>query len=187
MGLFFDDIDAAHRFSLELDRHQNTLTCTGCSCSGQFVSHGFVYKKHSQGRQRTVGKRILCSSRCGRSGCGRTLRLYLNTELPRLQYTATHLLIFLTTLIAGFSIQRAYSQATSAPTTRNAYRWINKLNRKLMDYRNRLRKPKEAAAMFGRSRSRRLHILLITLERLSSILEQPLCQHYQQRYQSAFI
>jgi len=184
MRTFFDNIDILHRFTLELDRHRDDLACKSCSKSNQFVSHGFVYKKHSQGRQRTVGKRILCSNRYGKSGCGRTTRLYLSDEMPLLQYTAEHLFIFLVALLAGFSIHSAYTRATRSLNPRNAYRWLNKLQRKLMDYRNVLATlPRTVPPLFA-NRSRRLQLLLQTLHQLLSISP---CQYYQQHHQSAFI
>jgi len=95
-----------------VDCQTDSLCCQHCSKKDQFVSHGFVYKKQFHGKTRTVDKRLFCSSRHGRSGCGRTARLYLATELSRLHYTATHLTVFLLALLAGHSTIQAYQGAT---------------------------------------------------------------------------
>jgi hypothetical protein len=75
MRLFFPDFDTLHRFTLELDRHQEALTCHHCARRGQLVSHGFVYRKQHNADKQPVAKRIFCSNRHGKTGCGRTRRL----------------------------------------------------------------------------------------------------------------
>lgn len=85
MPKYFNDMDTLHRFTLEIDRYQDELQCHHCAKNDQFVSHGFIYKQRSQSLREAVGKRIFCSNRYGRSGCARTFRLYIATELPSLQ------------------------------------------------------------------------------------------------------
>lgn len=187
MRTFFDDIDTLHRFTLELDHHRASLACPHCSKCGQFVAHGFVHKKHSQGLKRTVGKRILCSNRYGKSGCGRTQRLYLTSEVPMLQYTAQHLFTFLSALLTGLSVHGAYAQATGCSEPRNAFRWLNKLQRKLSDYRSVLVTRPRAAFSPPNCRTRRLQLLLTTLQQLFALPGLSNCRHYQQRFQQTFV
>lgn len=167
MICYFDDLESLHRFTLSLDSQTEPLCCQHCSKRDQFVSHGFVYKKQHHGKTRTVGKRLFCSSRYGRSGCGRTVRLYLVAELSRLHYTATHLTVFLLALLAGQSTQRAYQTATQTTEPRNAWRWLNKLQRKRVDYRAMIynRILKTPACCFTSTQTQR-GILLSTLQHL---------------------
>lgn len=172
---------------MELDHHEDTLECKKCSKGDQFVSHGFVYKKHTKGQQRTVGKRIFCSNRHGKTGCGCTYRLYLAVELPSLQYTTEHLFVFLTALLAGLGIQKAYTKATNALDPRNAYRWLCKLERKLIEHRAFVATRTQPGLLAFITRCRRLQILLPTIQRIFSKTDRQPCLQYQLRQQSAFI
>jgi len=96
---FFKDLGRLHQFTLSLDFHQDMTQCHKCSKHDQFVSHGFVYKKQRQGDKTIVGKRIFCSNRYGKVGCGSTHRLYLTAQIPSLQYNTEHLFRFLLELI----------------------------------------------------------------------------------------
>jgi len=184
---FFKDLDSLDLFTVELERHQNLLECKKCSKNDQFVSHGYVYKKHVQGGIRTVGKRIFCSDRYRRSGCGSTLRLYLAAELPALQYTTTELFIFLSSLIDNISIQKAYEKATLTENPRNAYRWLTKCLRKLSDYRCFLNKRTEAQRPLFKSKSKRRQLLLPTLQHLFVKTQHPPCAAYQMNRQACFL
>jgi hypothetical protein len=187
MSHYFDNLDTLQQFTMELDRHTDTLACKHCQNSGQFVSHGFVFKKHYNGDKRVVGKRLFCSNRYRRKGCGRTLRLYLSEQIPKLAYSTIELTLFLCALIAGDSIQQAYQKATHCSDTRNAYRWLDKLERKLTDYRQHMKRSTQPPSGQFLSRTRRLQVLLPTIVILLKSLGSKLCQHYQLRYQQAFM
>ncbi len=174
-------------FSLSLDYHKDVLQCANCSKNDQFVSHGFVYKQRSQTLREKVGKRIFCSNRYGYSGCGRTFRLYIAEEFPCLQYGAAHLFVFLLALMRPVTIQQAYEKATGTAEPRNAWRWLNKLQRKLIDYRCFLTCRTGERGLQPRSRTRRLQILLPTVKQLFFSLNGCPCAHYQMRHQVSFI
>lgn len=184
---FFKDLDNLDLFTMELERHQDLLECKKCSKNDQFVSHGYVYKKHVKGDTRTVGKRIFCSDRYHRSGCGSTLRLYLATELPAHQYTSIHLFIFLSSLIDNASIQKAYEKATLTENPRNAYRWLNKCLRKLTDYRLFLNKRTEVQSLLFKSKNKRRQLLLPTLQSLFVKTKHLPCATYQMNHQTCFL
>lgn len=187
MKKYFADLEELHRFTLSLDYHQDITACSKCLKHDQLVSHGFVYKKQRSGRKRVVGKRIFCSNRFGRSGCGRTHRLYLCTEIPTLQYSADHLFVFITGLIACFSIQQAYATATKTAEPRNAYRWLNRLTRKLIEYRNLVRTPAPKRVSTFKTSTRRFQLLLPTLQRLFEAIGPQSCAQYQRRFQTCFV
>jgi hypothetical protein len=161
---FFSSLDELQRITLALDHHRDTLApCAHCSRKDAFVSHGFVYKKQSCGEPVAVGKRLFCANRHGRLGCGRTYRLYLMERIPRLFYYALSVTLFVWALIAGASIAAAYQQATGAREPRHAYRWLAKLWNQMTYYRQWLTGRDVPP---GHARSRRLVILLPTLQRL---------------------
>jgi len=185
MERYFNDLDTLHRFTLALDSQLHPIQCWHCSKQGQFVSHGFVYKKQHRGERRAVGKRLFCSNRSGRSGCGRTLRLYLATELAFLHYTTVHLTAFLLALLSGRTIQHAYRAATQTTEPRNAWRWIQKLQRKLVDYRAWLKTPCPPLVCRVTVKNKQRGILLSSLQILFSALGS--CAQIQHRTQTAFV
>ena len=187
MRTYFNDIDTLHRFTMELDCHQHELECLICFKNNQFISHGYVYRHLSIEKKVIVGKRIFCSNRHGNSGCGATRRLYLTEFIPLLHYTTAHLFTFLCSLIALSSIQQAYQVATGTEDPRNAYRWLHKLNHKLIVFRSGLTKHAAHIAERFKTRTRRLQLLLPTLHTLFSNLPTNPCADYQHFQQAAFI
>lgn len=187
MPRFFNDIDSINLFTQSLDCHIDSLTCEKCSRNNQFVSHGYIYKQRSQSTTEAVGKRLFCSNRYGRSGCGKTLRLTIANEIPNLCYSGAQVFIFLTQLLAGNSVQHAYQQATRQFEARNAWRWLNKLTAKLTVFRSVFisRAPEHCAP--NSSHSRRRRILLPTIEHLCDRFNPSPCSAYQLHTQSAFL
>ena len=112
MKQFYPNFESINVLTLSLDYHQNELECKYCSKNDQFVSHGIIYKQRSSTCAEKVGKRIFCSNRYGRQGCGRTFQLYVANELPSFRYGAAHLFIFITALISMQEVDEAYHQAT---------------------------------------------------------------------------
>jgi hypothetical protein len=187
MRTFFDTLESLHRYTLELDYHQDELLCPNCSKNDQFVSHGFVYRQISSTQQVVVGKRIFCTNRHGKTGCGATHRLYLTEYIPSLRYTTEHVFIFLSALMTRCTIQHAYNSATGTENPRNAYRWLRKLNNKLMAFRSDLSVQASRLVDYCKTQTHRLRLLLPTLQTLFSNLPENPCATYQQRKQIAFI
>lgn len=183
MPIFFDSIETLQSFSLE---QHSQLNCRFCFQSQHFISHGFVYKQESCGQSRIVGKRLFCTNRYGRSGCGRTVQLYLSTELPSCRYASSVLFLFIAALLAGSSVASAYFMATGTEDSRHAWRWLSKLNNQLGRFRTKVRQ-RVIEADF-KHRSHRLQLLLPTLNRLFCILnEANPCATFQQRFQAGFL
>ncbi len=187
MRTYFDNVDTLHRYTLELDLHQDELLCPNWFKCNSFVSHGFVYKQISSTQKVVVGKRIFCTNRHAKTGCGTTRRLYLAETIPSLRYSTQHLFTFLLSLIALCSIQQAYEAATGTKDPRNAYRWLHKLSLKLMNFRQGLTLHAPSLAERFKTRTRRLRVILPTLQTLFSTLPTNPCTHYQHRRQTAFI
>lgn len=150
-----------HAFSLAPE-----LCCDRCGLDDQFVSHGFVYQKQHQSQPVRVGKRLCCSNRFGRSGCGKTVRLYLADAIPRLHYSAQVVSLFLVALLQGSSVISAYQQAIgSEREARQAWRWIGRLYRQLPLWRADFEKRSESLVKKG---SARLQVLLCSVADLLS-------------------
>ena len=187
MRIFFENMDDLHRFTMELNYHHNKIQCKSCLQNGQFVSHGFVYKKQNNGKQKAIGKRLYCSNRHGKSGCGKTVRLYLDNHIPMLQYTVSHLLVFISSLLAMSSIQAAYKMATNTEDPRNAYRWLHRLWKKLIEYRCFLQNQEESLSDKLKSRTLRFQNLLPTLHTLFIKAHGYPCRYFQKTTQTSFI
>lgn len=185
MKRFYPDFESINAFTLSLDYHQNELECMHCLKSKQFVSHGIVYKQRSIEIREKVGKRIFCSNRFGRTGCGRTFQLYMASEIPRFRYGAAHLFVFITVLMTGQKIEQAYEQATQQYEHRNAWRWLSRLMRNLSQYRSYLKVRKNNCTRSIHSTSQYLKHLLPTLARLLTSPHSG-CFDYQIRQQQPF-
>jgi hypothetical protein len=187
MKIVYDTLDALHQFSVSLDHHE--LTCTYCKARGQFVSHGFCYKQRSQTVREAVGKRLFCSKRSGRTGCGRTVQLYVASEVPTLQYGTTQLFVFITALLANFSITVAYHKAVGKRESRHAWRWFKKLMQQLIVYRGYLHREAHTEVEMFATQSRSRQLLLPTLKALFSQAHQELnhIAHFQHLHQVSFM
>ena len=184
MQRFFDTFSSIDLFTLSLNHHQDKTQCAHCLKNNQFVSHGIVYKQHSITEREPVGKRIICSNRYGRSGCGRTIQLYVSDRVPRLHYDASVVFVFISLLMAKVCVSQAYQQATGQFETRNAWRWLTKLIRQLSTYRCTLSARTTAIV---HHQSRRLQLLLPTLMQMISQTNVRLCASYQLNHQRAFM
>ena len=184
MDRFYPDIESLDAFTRSLGSLGEKIQCKHCQRHGQMVSHGFIV---TQVEKEPVGKRLLCSNRYGRSGCGKTQQLYVAHRFPFLRYGAAQLLIFLTSLLIGRHLEDAYEAATGQVDPRNAWRWLNRLSLNLTDFRCLLearRRPMDAAVQL---KNRRLSLLLSALKPLLSLLPHNPCRHYQLLQQRAFI
>ncbi len=187
MQRFFDTLEAIHQFTRSLDQH--AFLCASCKTCGQFVSHGFCHKQHKFAATKTVGKRILCSKRSGRTGCGRTVQLYIASEVPRLHYDTAQLFAFITALLANRSITAAYEKAVGKPEPRHAWRWFKKLTQQLIVYRHYFHRDALTAAAVFHTHSLTRQLLLPTLQTLFSRAHQALnhIANFQKAHQVQFM
>jgi hypothetical protein len=184
MQIYYPSLEAIHQHTTQLDHAK----CIHCNQTNQLVSHGFIYKKQTCAEPEAVGKRIFCSNRNHRTGCGRTIQLYLDSIVRYLHYAGACVVAFVLSLINGMTIARAYHQATNADTPRNAYRWLNKLAAQLSHYRSLLHQPllqniEPAIA----ATSQRRCLLASTFQTLLQRFGQPLCSRYQQQWQRSLL
>jgi hypothetical protein len=68
--------------------------CAHCKQAHQLVSHGFVRRKRVGGEPEAIGKRVFCSNRNNRMGCGRTMQLYLESTIRYLHHAGERVVYF---------------------------------------------------------------------------------------------
>ena len=143
-------------------------TCPHCGKTNQSVSHGYVYKWTSDHHREVVGKRILCSRRYGRSGCGRTRQWYLADVVPQCQYRLSVFIAFIHALLAGDAVETAYTKTIvpSPNEPRQAWRWLQRFMKQLPRWRSCLSLTDETFEV--KQRSSPLKKLLPTLKALSN-------------------
>ena len=186
MQRFFQSISVLHQYTLSLRWNQQHLCCPHCKKHDQWVSHGFAYKQISIDQSVPVGKRILCSNRFGRSGCGRTHRLYCADRAPFIHYSLSVCIAFLLALLIDkrHTVDSAYRQATGAADARNAWRWLNKLDFNLASFRP-FQLPRRK--LIENAHCATLSPLLNTLKNLLTLFASSSAEAFQLNTQTAFL
>lgn len=137
MQIYYPSLPAIEQRTQQLD----LTRCTHCSQTRQLISHGFIRKKRVGCEPEAVGKRVFCSNRNRRTGCGRTMQLYLDATIRYLHYAGSIVVGFIVRLMAGASVASAYQRATGSTTPRHAYRWLTALCAQLSTYRSVVHQP----------------------------------------------
>ena len=158
-------------------------TCPHCGKSEHSVSHGYLYKQVSIEHRKVVGKRILCSRRNGKGGCGRTRQWYLADIVPRRRYPLSTFVAFIYSLLGGDTVEQAYLKAIgSIVEPRHAWRWLHSFLKQLPRWRIDL--SPIAETFKAKQRSPLLKILLPTLKALSTGLGH--LNQFQMQFQRTF-
>jgi hypothetical protein len=78
-------------------------SCPHCNVVGTLIRHGFLYGFDETSTQRKTlrARRIFCSNRNARPGCGRTFSVWLADKIRQLSLTAHALWRFLRHAVAG--------------------------------------------------------------------------------------
>lgn len=184
MQQYYPDLQAIDLQTRQLEHER----CPHCQ-HAQFVSHGYVYQKRSGAEPEAVGKRVFCSNRNRHTGCGRTMRLYLDRALRYFHYSGSQLLAFVLTLLTGQSVQQAYCHATGCPEPRQAWRWLRRLQRHLPAYRSLQHSPSlpEIPSATPDQRVAPRSLLASTFIWLKQRFGTPLCCRFQSQLQRPFL
>lgn len=140
-----------------------------------------MYKDSPSGCLQVVGKRILCSNRYGRTGCGHTRQLYLADVIPKRRYALSVAIVFIHALINGALAEEAYLKAVG-PTVndaRHAWRWLKDFYKTLSQWRTMIVQSMEDKIVTQRS-----PILKIIVPTLAALL--PHLNHFQLLFQHSF-
>ena len=91
--------------------------CPHCRRSGNLNAHGYL-RGYGEGNSSSAirARRIYCSNRGRRIGCGKTHSYFHAQVIPRLSLTAKTLWTFLSFVLSGFS-RRSAHQTSHAPGT----------------------------------------------------------------------
>ena len=98
--------------------------CPHCRQTGWLIGHGWLrgYAERDGGL-RVRGRRLFCSNRFRRRGCGRTVAVLLADVLPRLVVGALCLFRFVSRVVEGATRLAAWRSALRGVTSsRHAYR-----------------------------------------------------------------
>lgn len=183
MNVYFASLQTMEQHTMALGHER----CNHCNRSHQLISHGFIYKKQALAEPKhAVGKRVFCSNRGPRTGCGRTMQLYLDSAVRYLHYWGRCVVSFVLALMTNVTIQQAYQHATGTAEPRHAYRWLQKLASQLSAYRSLLHQPQwQQVDAVPRHPGR--GVLAATFTALLHQFGQPLCGCYQRQLQRSFV
>ena len=87
---------------LEIYEKLKLTACPHCQVTGRLVLHGFLrgYDESSPREKTLRGRRIFCSNRNNRQGCGRTFSVWLADKIRRLSLSAGGLWTYLQSVVA---------------------------------------------------------------------------------------
>jgi hypothetical protein len=184
MNRYYPSLLAIEQQTQNLHHH----SCHHCKQTNHLLSHGYVFKKKRGADPSPVGKRVFCSNRNHHTGCGRTHQLYLDSRVPALFYSLPILIIFLLAFIHGTPVLQAYQQATGSSSSRHAYRWLLKFQRRLSDYRAWVHQPliHEPLPSSSCTQAERRMLFASTFERLFTQWGDSLGAAYQKQFQQPF-
>ncbi|MDF0606909.1 hypothetical protein HZU77_014835 [Neisseriaceae bacterium TC5R-5] len=185
MQIYYPSFLAIEQQTRQLDHAQ----CAHCQQTNQLISHGFIRKKRLSAEPQAVGKRVFCSNRNRRTGCGRTMQLYLDSTIRYLHHAGSRVAALVLSLIAGATIQQAYYQATRTSSPRHADRWLHRLRIQNSTYRRLLHQPplQDVAPIVAIIRPAGLVLLIPPLKGLFQRFGPSLCAAYQLQWQQPFL
>jgi hypothetical protein len=97
--------------------------CPHCRTVGTLIRHGVLTGFDDRSARRTIrARRIFCSNRHRRCGCGRTVSVWIGDKIRRLSLTTQTVWTFLQRIVAG-SIAAAIG-ATDSPRSERTFRRI---------------------------------------------------------------
>ncbi len=117
-----------NRSSLDgLLQRLSLFSCKHCGRSGTLIGHGFMWGYADDSSACEVrGRRLFCSSRGRKGGCGRTVSVLLAEMLVGFMLRASTLWEFFCNLAEGLSVERA-QPARWRLSVRSAYRTSQRL------------------------------------------------------------
>jgi hypothetical protein len=84
--------------------------CAHCGMRGMLILHGFIYGFDEYRNKRVIkARRVFCSNRNRRCGCGRTLTVWLSCFMRRTMIGTSFAWQFLQFILAGMSLEKAYN------------------------------------------------------------------------------
>jgi hypothetical protein len=104
---FVPDADALDGVLVEVKQ----TACPHCHRTGMLVGHGLLTGYTERGNDRAIrGRRLLCSARFRRSGCGRTFSVLLATVIARFTARSPTLSALLEAVVGGLNRKAAWER-----------------------------------------------------------------------------
>jgi hypothetical protein len=178
-------------FDSEEDLRQFCLTrkqqaCPHCRKTGTLNLHGHLRGYSEQGGDTLAlrGRRLFCSNRHRRPGCGRTVGLWLSGVLRNCILSLHTLWLFLTGILAGRSRADAFRRTGSGMHPMTAYRVFRRMERSQSRLRARLNRQVRSPEASGASSP-----LAATIAHLRDAFPHVRCPpaEYQLRFQTPFL
>lgn len=121
--------------------------CPHCKLSGYLILHGYLdgYREQDTSLIRR-GRRIYCSNRNNKNGCGRTFCVLPASVLPKLRISAQSLWRFLDNVKNGLCPACAFRAAKCALSQSSLYRLFKKFSLNQMRIRTFLSRVKDPPA-----------------------------------------
>lgn len=112
------------------------LPCPHCGKTGNLIGHGLLrgYAESSSERV-TRGRRILCSCRGRKRGCGKTVSTLLSRLVRHCIVAAATLWTLFCALAEGLSVEQAADVSDFPLTLRSAYRVTRQLKTQALSFR----------------------------------------------------
>ena len=92
------------------------LKCPYCGEYGMLVLHGYIYGQNEMRNTVIKGRRVFCSNRYRRKGCGRTIAYCLANFIRQSFLCAKTAWKFLSEILKGSSIEKAYNSLNTSYT-----------------------------------------------------------------------
>lgn len=104
--------------------------CPHCNKSGTLIGHGYLRGYAERGSELVVrGRRVFCSNRHRRAGCGRTFSVKLSTVLSGFVVRTLTLFCFATAVLGGLTRRAAWlNAAAGALSLSTGYRLWRRLS-----------------------------------------------------------
>ena len=97
--------------------------CPHCRRTGCLILHGYLYGYDENGSDRVKrGKRIFCSNRKNKQGCGKTFSMLMAGMIKSMTIGAARVWNFLDNVRQGIPVSKAFSKTGTAMTVSSAYR-----------------------------------------------------------------
>lgn len=118
------------------------MSCAHCGAIGTLNRHDTIYGNDPEAvdKQTIRGRRLWCSNRGRRGGCGKTMSLLFAWILPGHTFTAGALDRLLKRLCMGGSIQAAWEKSRSQAALQSAYHLLQRLRLRMGEIRSALLK-----------------------------------------------
>jgi hypothetical protein len=130
---------STERHLQDLLHETKLMTCPHCGRGETLIGHGMLRGYAREGGELVIrGRRVFCSNRHRRRGCGRTVSVLLAPALRGFTVWASTLAAFIVAVVAGASRKAAWQHASGNASTSSGYRLWRRLDQAQVHIRAKL-------------------------------------------------